>query len=65
MTSFYHETDYTAIAAARKIQKRVLVPDGSQFNHYFDAVEIRVGDSLIAEVRGESLYRYVLTMAID
>ncbi len=56
--SFYHETDYTAIGAARRIQKWVLVPDGIPFNHYFEAVEIRVGDSLIAEVRGGSLYRY-------
>lgn len=58
--SFYHETDYTAIGAARRIQKWVTVPDGSLFNHYFEAVEIHVGGSLIAEVRGGSLYRYRL-----
>lgn len=56
--SLHHETDYQAICAARRIQKWVLVPDGSPFNHYFEAVEIRVGDSLIAKVRGGSLYRY-------
>lgn len=58
--SFHHETDYTAIGAARKILKWVTVPDGSPFNHYFEAIEIMVGDSLIAEVRGGSLYRYKL-----
>lgn len=56
--SFHHETDYDAIGAARQIQKWVRVPDDSQFNHYFECVEIHVGDSLIAEVRGASLYRY-------
>lgn len=56
--SFHQETDYQAICAARRIQKWVLVPDGSHFNHYFEAVEIHVGDNLIAKVRGGSLYRY-------
>lgn len=58
--SFYYDSDYYAIGAARGIQEWVLVPDGSPFNHYFEAVEIYVGDSLIAEVRGKSLYRYKL-----
>lgn len=56
--SFYHETDYTAIGAARKIQKWVLVPDDSPFNRYFECVEVYVGDSLIAKVRGDDLYRH-------
>ena len=56
--SFNHETDYDAIGAARQIQKWVGVPDGSPFRHYFEAVEIHIGDNLIAEVRGKSLYRY-------
>ena len=56
--TFYHALDYTAIGAARMIKKWVLVPDGSPFNHYFEGVEIYVGNRLIAEVRGESLYRY-------
>lgn len=56
--SFYHETDYTAIGAARKILKWVTVPDGSPFNHYFEAIKLLVDDRLIAEVRGGSLYRY-------
>lgn len=55
---FNYETDYEAIGAARQIQKWVSVPDGSPFNHYFEAVEIHVDDRLIAEVRGVSLYRY-------
>lgn len=56
--SFNQETDYEAIGAARQIQKWVRVPDRSPFNHYFEAVEIHVGDNLVAEVRGKSLYRY-------
>lgn len=60
--SFHHETDYDAIGAARQIQKWVRVPDDSPHNHYFDEVEIHVGDNLIAEVRGKSLYRYARCM---
>lgn len=56
--SFHHDLDYYAIGAARGIQQYVKVPDGSPFNHYFDGVKIYVGDLLIAEVFGKSLYRY-------
>lgn len=56
--SFVHRTDYDAIGAAQRILKWVLVPDGSSFNHYFDAIEIRVDRRLIAEVCGTGLYRY-------
>lgn len=56
--SFYHESDYTAIGAARRIGQWVEVPDGSPFRHYFEAVEIHVDGRLIAEVRGVTVYRY-------
>lgn len=58
--SFHYQNDYYAIGAAYRIQKWVLVPDGSSFNHYFETVEIYVDGRLMAEVRGKSLYRYFL-----
>lgn len=56
--SFLHETDYTAIGAARQIGRWVEVPDGSPFRRYFESVEIYADERLIAEVRGVTVYRY-------